>query len=84
MGTGVFPALPNVSRAAVRCRRHRVRRTCCRLHALLCEPIPGVPDGITAGQAAVPLSQVRPSGSVVQARCELAAELLADIGRLAI
>ena len=55
----------------------------CRLHALLCELIPGgVADEITAGQAAKLLSQISPSGPVAQARCELAAELLADIRHL--
>jgi transposase len=52
----------------------------CRLHALLCELIPGgVADEITAGQAARLLSRISPSEPVAQARCELAAELLADI-----
>jgi transposase len=52
----------------------------CRLHALLCELIPGgVADEITAGQADRLLSQISPSEPVAQARCELAAELLADI-----
>ena len=52
----------------------------CRLHAVLCELIPGgVPEEITAGQAARLLGQISPSGPVAQARCELAAELLADI-----
>ena len=55
----------------------------CRLHAVLCELIPGgVADEITAGQAARLLSQISPSGPVAQARCELAAELLADIRHL--
>jgi transposase len=55
----------------------------CRLHAVLCELIPGgVPDEITAGQAARILEHVAPAGAVAQARCELAAELLADIGHL--
>jgi len=55
----------------------------CRLHAVLCELIPGgVPDEITAGQAARILEQVAPDGAVAQARCELAAELLADIRHL--
>ena len=54
-----------------------------RLHAVLCELIPGgVPDEITAGQAARILEQVAPAGAVGQARCELAAELLADIRHL--
>ena len=69
-------------------KRHRdLSRTrnqvVCRLHAMLCELIPGgVPDEITAGQAARILEQVAPAGAVAQARCELAAELLADIRHL--
>ena len=55
----------------------------CRLHAVLCELIPGgVPDEITAGQATRILEQVTPAGAVAEARCELAAELLADIRHL--
>ena len=47
----------------------------CRLHAVLCELIPGgVPDEITAGRAARILGQIRPAGAVAQARRELAAE----------
>jgi len=69
-------------------KRHRdLSRTrnqvVCRLHAVLCELIPGgVPDEITAGQAARILEQVAPAGAVAQARCELAAELLAGIRHL--
>ena len=69
-------------------KRHRdLSRTrnqvVCRLHAVLCELIPGgAPDEITAGQAARILEQVAPAGAVAQARCELAAELLADIRHL--
>jgi transposase len=72
----------------VRAKRHRdLSRTrnqvVCRLHAVLCELIPGgVPDEITAGHAARVLEQVAPAGAVAQARCELAAELLADIRHL--
>ena len=52
----------------------------CRLHAPLCELIPGgVADEITAGQAARLLDQFSPSEPVAQARGEVAAELLADI-----
>ena len=40
------------------------------------------PDEISAGQAGRLLDQIRPSGPVAQARCELAAELLADIRHL--
>ena len=69
-------------------KRHRdLSRTrnqvVCRLHAVLCELIPGgVPDEITAGQAARILEQVAPAGAVAQAHCQLAAELLADICHL--
>jgi len=69
-------------------KRHRdLSRTrnqvVCRLHAVLCELIPGgVPDEITAGQAARILERVAPAGAVAQARCQLAAELLADIRHL--
>ena len=72
----------------VRAKRHRdLSRTrnqvVCRLHAVLCELIPGgVPDEITAGHAARILEQVAPAGAVAQARYELAAELLADIRHL--
>jgi transposase len=72
----------------VRAKRHRDlsrarNQAACRLHALLCELIPGgVPDEITAGRAARILEQVTPAGAVATARCELAAELLADIGHL--
>jgi transposase len=72
----------------VRARRHRdLSRTrnqvLCRLHAVLCELIPGgVPDQITAGQAGRIREQVAPAGAVAQARCELAAGLLAGIGHL--
>jgi transposase len=72
----------------VRAKRHRdLSRTrnqvVCRLHAVLCELIPGgVPDEITAGRAARIRAQVAPADAVAQARCELAAELLADIRHL--
>jgi len=69
-------------------KRHRdLSRTrnqvICRLHAVLCELIPGgVPEEITAGQAARIRGQVAPAGAVAQARCERAAELLAGICHL--
>ena len=72
----------------VRAKRHRdLSRTrnqvVSGLHAVLCELIPGgVPDEITAGLAARIRGQVAPAGAVAQARCELAAELLADIRHL--
>jgi transposase len=55
----------------------------CRLHAVLCELVPGgVAGEITAGLAARLLDQVTPAGAVAAARRELAAELLADVRRL--
>jgi transposase len=54
----------------------------CRLHAVLCELVPGgVAKEITAGQAACVLGQLTPSGAV-EARCELAAAFLEDLRRL--
>jgi transposase len=48
----------------------------CRLHAVLCELIPGgVPKRITAGQAEPILESVTPAGVVASARWELAAGL---------
>jgi transposase len=69
-------------------RRHRdlgraKNQVACRLHAVLCELVPGgVPEEITAAQAARILGSATPSGAAGQARGELAAELLADMRRL--
>jgi transposase len=69
-------------------RRHRdlgraKNQAACRLHAVLCELVPGgVPDEITAAQAARILERVTPSGAAGQARAGLAADLLADMRRL--
>jgi transposase len=69
-------------------RRHRdlgraKNQAACRLHAVLCELVPGgVPDEITAVQAARILERVTPSGVAGQARVGLAADLLADMRRL--
>src|SRR5580704_3632489 len=47
----------------------------CRLHAVLCELVPGgIAKEITAAQATHFLEQIEPSGAVAAARCELAAE----------
>jgi transposase len=55
----------------------------CRLHAVLCELIPGgVSKRITAGQAARILGSITPAGAVAAARCELAAELTEDLRRI--
>jgi transposase len=69
-------------------KRHRDlarsrNQAACRLHAVLCDLVPGgVRKEISAGQAARILEQVGPSEAVAEARCELAAEFLADICRL--
>ena len=69
-------------------KRHRdlsraYNQAACRLHAVLCELVPGgVPEEITAGRAGKILAQIRPAGAVGKARCELAAELLADMRHL--
>ncbi|MGO9671771.1 MAG: IS110 family transposase [Streptosporangiaceae bacterium] len=69
-------------------RRHhdlgRARnQVACRLHAVLCELIPGgFAKEITAGQAAHALESIEPSGAVETARCELAAEFPGDLRRI--
>jgi transposase len=66
-------------------KRHRdLGRTrnqvACRLHAVLCDLVPGgYPKEISAAQAARILEQLTPSGAVAVARAELAAEFLADL-----
>jgi len=55
----------------------------CRLHAVLCELVPGgVAREITAAHAARILERAEPSGAVAQARHELAAEFPGDLRRL--
>jgi len=55
----------------------------CRLHAVLCEVIPGgVPKAITTARAARVLKAIRPEGAVQAARCELAAAFLEDLRRI--
>ena len=52
----------------------------CRLHAVLCELIPGgVCKAITAAAAARLLESIAPAGAVEAARCELAAAFLEDL-----
>ena len=66
-------------------KRHRdLGRTrtqvACRLHAVLCELVPGgVSKQITAGQASQILASITPSGAVQAARQELAAEFTEDL-----
>jgi transposase len=62
---------------------HSRNQVACRLHAALCDLVPGgLPKEITAGQAAMLLAQAAPAGAVGQARRDLAAELLTDLRRL--
>ena len=69
-------------------KRHRdLSRTrnqvACRLHAALCELVPGgVSKEIYAAHAAAILEEAEPCGAVQQARAELAAELVADLRRV--
>jgi len=69
-------------------KRHRDlsrahNQVACRLHAVLCDLVPGgVADQITAGYAARILSRITPADPAAEARRELAAELLADIRHL--
>jgi transposase len=52
----------------------------CRLHAVLCELVPGgISKAITAAQAARILGSITPPDAVAAARCELAAALLEDL-----
>jgi hypothetical protein len=54
----------------------------CRLHAVLCELIPGgVSTRLTAAHAAGLLAAITPSGAVQAARCELAAAFVEDLRR---
>jgi transposase len=69
-------------------KRHRdlsraYNQAACRLHAVLCELVPGgVPEEITTGRAEKILAQIRPAGAAGKTRCELATELLADMRHL--
>jgi len=69
-------------------RRHRDlsrsrNQVACRLHAVLCELVPGgIAQEISAAQATRLLESVHPSQAVQTARCELAAEFLGDLRHL--
>jgi transposase len=69
-------------------KRHRDlsrarNQVACRLHAVLCELVPGgFGKEITAGQAARVLDAVTPAGAVAQARHELAGLFLGDLRSL--
>jgi transposase len=57
-------------------------RIACRLHASLCELVPGgIGKEITIAHAERVLAQAAPSGAVQAARAELAADLLEDLRR---
>jgi transposase len=72
----------------MRARRHQDlgharNQAACRLHAVLCDLVPGgLAKEITAAQAARMIGQAAPADAVGLARRELAAELLADLRRL--
>src|SRR5438034_7021141 len=69
----------------VRAKRHRDlsrsrNQVVCRLHAVLCELVPGgVSKQIHAAAAARLLDQIQPAGAVQAARRELAGQFLADL-----
>jgi transposase len=69
----------------IRAKRHRDlgrsrTRVACRLHAALCELVPGgAGKEISAGQAERILREAGPSGAAGKARPELAAELAGDL-----
>ena len=69
-------------------KRHRDlsrarNQVACRLHAVLCELVPGgFGKEISAGQAARVLEQVTPAGAIARARCELAGQFLDDLRNL--
>jgi transposase len=69
-------------------KRHRDlsrarNQVACRLHAVLCELVPGgFGKEISAGQAARVLEQVTPADAIAQARYELAAQFLDDLRNL--
>ena len=69
-------------------KRHRDlarlrNQVACRLHAVLCDLVPGGhPKEISAAQAARILEHASPSGAVDRARAELAAQFPGDMRRL--
>src|SRR5690349_9026589 len=84
---GVREVRPDDHAAVLKVRAERYRdlgrnrtQVACRLHAVLCELVPGgVSKVITAGQAAQVLRSVTPPDAVAAARCELAAQFLEDL-----
>jgi transposase len=87
---GVRHAVPDDHPAVLKIWSKRYRdlgrtrtQVTCRLHAVLCELIPGgVAKAITAPAAARLLASITPAGTVGAARCELAAAFLDDLRRI--
>jgi transposase len=87
---GVRPAVPDDHAAVLRIWSKRYRdlgrartQVVCRLHAVLCELIPGgVSKAIRVPAAVRLLASVIPADAVGQARCELAATFLEDLQRI--
>jgi transposase len=84
---GVREARPDDHAAVLKIWSKRYRdlgrtrtQVACRLHAVLCELIPGgLSKEITAGHAARVLEAITPAGAVEAARCELAAAFVEDL-----
>lgn len=84
------PARPDDHAAVLKiwARRHRDlsrarNQVVCRLHAVLCDLVPGgVSKTITAGRAARILEQAQPRGAAGAARWVLAEQFLADLRRI--
>jgi transposase len=87
---GVREAVPDDHAAVLKVWSKRYRdlgrartQVVCRLHAVLCELVPGgVAKAITATAAARLLDSITPAGAVDAARCELAAAFLEDLRRI--
>ena len=87
---GVREAVPDDHAAVLKVWSKRYRdlgrtrtQVVCRLHAVLCELVPGgVAKAITASAAARLLDSITPAGAVDAARCELAAAFIEDLRRI--
>jgi transposase len=87
---GVREAVPDDHAAALKVWSKRYRdlgrartQVVCRLHAVLCELVPGgVAKAITSAAAARLLDSIVPAGAVDAARCELAAAFIEDLRRI--
>ena len=87
---GVREAVPDDHAAVLKVWSKRYRdlgrtrtQVVCRLHAVLCELVPGgVATAITAAAAARLLGSIVPAGAVDAARCELAAAFIEDLSRI--